>query len=298
MGAGNYNIVNGYGGNDVIKLGGGEGTAVLLGGGDNTLTASSGYVGSIIAYRGNDEVTLGSGGAGSVSLGRGDDSLILGAGGAGSVELGQGNDTVVLSLLADKEGGAFLNGGGGTPEGGGTFADTVDFGKFSKSLAVDLGSTAAIDTGDGFFALANFENVMGGKGKDTLKGNGAANEIDGGAGADALTGGGGNDRFSFSSKLDSQINVDQVIDFNKSGNDIIALDGDIFTKLTGTGKLTAAQFESNSSGNAGDGQDRIVYETDTGELYYDSNGSAGGGSTLFAVLTKNLSLDASDFFAL
>ena len=42
--------------------------------------------------------------------------------------------------------------------------------------------------------------------------------------------------------------------------------------------LTAGQFVRNGSGLAQDANDRIVYETDTGRLSYDSNGNAAGGS--------------------
>jgi Ca2+-binding RTX toxin-like protein len=45
-----------------------------------------------------------------------------------------------------------------------------------------------------------------------------------------------------------------------------------------------------------DGNDRIVYETDTGRLMYDVNGSAAGGAVHFATLKPNLALTNQDFF--
>ena len=62
--------------------------------------------------------------------------------------------------------------------------------------------------------------------------------------------------------------------------------------------LTADQFVRNTTGLAADGNDHIIYETDTGWLYYDSNGSAAGGSTHFATLAANLALTNADFIVL
>ena len=42
-------------------------------------------------------------------------------------------------------------------------------------------------------------------------------------------------------------------------------------------------------------QDRIVYNSATGQLFFDSNGNAAGGSTLFANLATGLALSNTDF---
>lgn len=44
-----------------------------------------------------------------------------------------------------------------------------------------------------------------------------------------------------------------------------------------------------------DADDRIIYETDTGKLFYDSNGIAAGGAVQIARLTPNLALTHLDF---
>ena len=48
-------------------------------------------------------------------------------------------------------------------------------------------------------------------------------------------------------------------------------------------------------GVAQDALDRIIYETDTGKLIYDSNGDAAGGAVHFATLTAGLALTNADF---
>ncbi|MNT95571.1 hypothetical protein D3C72_2374700 [compost metagenome] len=78
-------------------------------------------------------------------------------------------------------------------------------------------------------------------------------------------------------------------------DDTIWLENAIFTALTTTGALASTAFVANASGLAADASDRVIYETDTGMLYYDSNGSAAGGRVLIADLDAGLGLTALDF---
>lgn len=78
-------------------------------------------------------------------------------------------------------------------------------------------------------------------------------------------------------------------------DDTIWLENAIFTALTTTGALASTAFVANTSGLAADASDRVIYETDTGMLYYDSNGSAAGGRVLIADLDPGLGLTALDF---
>ena len=127
-----------------------------------------------------------------------------------------------------------------------------------------------------------------------LTGNSGANILDGGAGSDTLRGYAGADSFVFRDTLGSS-NIDTIVDFNVA-EDTIRLENSIFTAIAGTGTLTTAQFAANTSGAALDASDRIIYETDTGKLFYDSNGSAAGGQVQFALLDPGLALTHTDFF--
>lgn len=60
----------------------------------------------------------------------------------------------------------------------------------------------------------------------------------------------------------------------------------IFAALTPTGTLAAGAFWSNTTGLAHDADDRIIYNTVTGQLLYDANGTGAGGGILFATLTS------------
>ena len=101
----------------------------------------------------------------------------------------------------------------------------------------------------------------------------------------------------FNTALNAATNVDQITDFNVAADTII-LENAIFSTIVGTGTLTAAQFVANTAGTAQDASDRIVYETDTGRLFYDSNGDAAGGATQFAQLAAGLALTNNDFLIL
>ena len=126
-----------------------------------------------------------------------------------------------------------------------------------------------------------------------IYGNSGANLIDGKGGLDTLYGGNGTDTFVFSAAFGVG-NVDTMADFSAAA-DTIALDNAIFTKLTVSGQLLSGYFRANTTGAAQDANDHIIYETDTGRLIYDSNGSAGGGAVIFATLTGNPTITAADF---
>lgn len=59
--------------------------------------------------------------------------------------------------------------------------------------------------------------------------------------------------------------------------------------------LAAAAFKANATGTATEADDRIIYNTATGALFYDANGAAAGGSIQFAVLANKAALSAAEF---
>ncbi len=107
-----------------------------------------------------------------------------------------------------------------------------------------------------------------------------------------VTGGAGNDHFVFDTALNASNNVDTISDFNVA-NDTIRLENAIFTALTTTGTLAASAFHIGAGAQAAD--DRIIYDNVTGDLFYDGNGNAAGGSIQFAHLSAGLNLTFQDF---
>lgn len=145
-------------------------------------------------------------------------------------------------------------------------------------------------------AGAGDDYLAGGVGKDVLKGDAGNDKLNGGADNDILTGGAGRDAFVFNTALGTA-NVDTITDF-RVVDDVIQLENAIFTKLLKTGFLETAQFAANASGLATDKADRIIYETDTGKLSYDADGTGAGKAVHFATLTAHLTLAADDFFVI
>jgi Ca2+-binding RTX toxin-like protein len=163
-----------------------------------------------------------------------------------------------------------------------------------------LGSDYA-DVLDGFAgndtirAWSGNDTVLGEAGNDRLDGMFGNDVIVGGAGNDTLTGGAGSDYFVFNAALSATANVDRITDFNVA-QDTIRVDNAVMPGLGArVGTLAAGQFWKSATGQAHDANDRIIYETDTGWLNYDSNGSAAGGLVHFAKLAPNLALTNADF---
>jgi Ca2+-binding RTX toxin-like protein len=116
--------------------------------------------------------------------------------------------------------------------------------------------------------------------------------LTGGAGADTLTGGAGNDAFVFEGPTDG---IDTILDFSPTGggnNDWIELDNAGFTALS-TGTLAAGAFHTGAT--AADEFDRIIYDSSTGALYYDSDGTGVASQFQIAKLNTGLTITNQDF---
>jgi Ca2+-binding RTX toxin-like protein len=182
---------------------------------------------------------------------------------------------------------------------GGTGTDTVVYSALKTSVGSTLGvkvnlmNTAIQITGSsGSDLLLSIENLTGSNKNDTLGGNSAANVLNGGLGNDILTGGAGKDVFVFDTALNR--NVDQIKDFSVV-DDTIQLENSVFKQLSSTGSLKASYFVKNTTGKANDTDDFIIYDTDSGALFYDADGSGAGAAVQFAIVSIGVVLTAADF---
>lgn len=142
--------------------------------------------------------------------------------------------------------------------------------------------------------LLTGSSAINGTGNDLgniIVGNSAANVLNGGLDNDTMTGGTGHDTFVFTTTLGAS-NVDRINDYSVT-DDTIKLDDAIFQTLGGTGQLDATMLVIGTA--AADGDDHIIYNSATGALYYDANGSAAGGQVRFAILGVGLALTSADF---
>jgi Ca2+-binding RTX toxin-like protein len=154
---------------------------------------------------------------------------------------------------------------------------------------------------DWLFGEAGDDELFGGNGADLLVGGTGNDELNGGAGDDdiagergndTLTGGGGEDWFFFDTRLNAALNVDTITDF-VHGTDEIQLDSRIFSNIGG-GTPSADQFHIGPA--AADAQDRLIYDSATGALYYDRDGTGPEAQIQFAELDPGLPLTQGDFF--
>jgi ELWxxDGT repeat protein len=175
-------------------------------------------------------------------------------------------------------------------------AEIID-GRGGNDTVKALGGDDTVKGGDGHDSAdggKGADRLEGNKGNDTLIGGKGNDTLLGGAGKDSLDGGAGKDVFVFDSALGAS-NLDKIKGF-KVADDVIWLDKDIFTKLGAVGSTIGNKaFWKSADGKAHDGNDRLIYESDTGKLTYDSNGKAAGGATLIATLDKGLALTQADF---
>lgn len=162
----------------------------------------------------------------------------------------------------------------------GTVALSVDATAGANGLTIIGNAGANSITGTGFA-----DSITGGAGNDSLIGGTGDDTLSGGAGADQLTGGTGTDTFVFDSATGTG-NIDTIIDFS-SGTDHIALSQSVFAALTALGAITSAQFFASASATAAhDADDRIVYNTTTGALYYDADGQGHAAAVQIAIIGK------------
>ncbi len=221
-----------------------------------------------------------------------------------TIQAGGGNDRIDLSRFGTASyGDEVIDGGAGF--------DVVSFHTGSGALSavvVDLAAGTATGGGQdgaGSASLTSIEWVVGTDAfGDRLSGSAAAERFEGRGGNDTLSGMGGNDTlvgeagqdmFVFASAPGSG-NVDLVMGF-AAGSDEAAFDNTVFTALGADGDFAAgdARFAAGAGFTSGrDASDRIVYNTSTGNLYYDADGSGGGGAQLIATLQGNPTIAAND----
>ncbi|MEH1816335.1 MAG: calcium-binding protein [Nostoc sp.] len=198
---------------------------------------------------------------------------------------GDGND--FLSVSSDSDGQNTLNGGVGD--------DTLDV---SSSTGNNL-----LDGGDGndsliaSYALGN-NTLQGGSGDDTLRGGIGDAIIIGGKGNDRLFGEGGTDTFVFSSFDEG---LDLIRDFGavNEPNELIQVSAGGFGGGLSAGVLKASQFTLGESATTS--TQRFIYNSTTGALFFDQDGSAGEFTQVqfaqvqFTTLSAGLSLTNNNF---
>ena len=90
-----------------------------------------------------------------------------------------------------------------------------------------------------------------------------------------------------------RLNIDVITDFSVA-QDTILLDDAIFSSSLGLGNISAGELVIGAA--ALDANDRIIYDSGSGALSYDSDGAGGTAQVQFATLSAGLALTNLDFF--
>jgi Ca2+-binding RTX toxin-like protein len=150
------------------------------------------------------------------------------------------------------------------------------------------------------------ENVQGSDWAETIKGNEQRNSLHGGGGQDRLEGGANNDTLNGGLGLDTLVDgagfdffkfdtalgagsVDPILDYSVA-EDTIYLDNSVFTALPAADMRTLSSAEFRIGTAAQDASDRIIYNSNSGALLYDPDGTGTAAAVQFATLTPFLNV--------
>lgn len=161
----------------------------------------------------------------------------------------------------------------------GTGTDRLNFGAFTTGVSASLRDASVSFDGTSFVGqIAQFENISGGTGNDTLIGNDGVNSLDGGAGNDTVRGEGGDDLISVGLGDDS-------LD-GGAGDDLLVGQGDFDFQLTdaalisllGNNALQSIELARLTGGTADNVLDASVFSGSVTLLGGDGNDTLSDAS--------------------
>ena len=181
-------------------------------------------------------------------------------------------------------------------QAGDIIVETAGTDNVNASVSYSLAAGVSVETLRTTDAAATTAiNLTGNNLANTVVGNAGVNVLNGGASAsdnDMLTGGAGNDYFAFNTALNAPPTSTPSPTLRwrttPSGWTMRCSPGS-----RPVGVLNADAFHIGTA--AADAEDRLVYNSATGALSYDANGTGAGGLAQFAKLAAGLSLTTADF---
>jgi Ca2+-binding RTX toxin-like protein len=292
---GGGDTITGGAGADTID--GGAGADTITGGaGVDTLTGGTGadiFVIGTVAHLAAGETINGTAEAGTI------DTLRLSAAGtynlstfttitnidsiAFNVNAAGFNLTVVDSQVstADANGDGTLNDLQVSASLAMTNAVTINASALTGSNRITVAGTN-LGGGDTITGGAGADTIDGGAGADTINGGAGADTITGGAGVDNMTGGTGADHFVYMATSEG---TDTIADFNVAQGDMIDILASAFGGGLTAGTDPATVFGSSASNTFGSASERLHYNTATGQLLYDADGTGAGAAVTLATFT-------------
>ena len=232
-------------------------------------------------------------------------NILDGGGGYDVMRGGLGNDTYFVDAIGDRVIEDSAGGGidqvisSATFELGGNIENLTLTGTASNGTGNALANRIVGNEGaNDLFGADGDDTLIGAGGNDQLYGQAGNNRLDGGAGDDVvragdgndtMTGGSGVDHFIFTSPLDPLTNVDVITDY-EAGIENILIDRDIMPGIVG--HLDQQHFRLGTT--ALDADDRILYDSATGQIFYDADGVGGVAAIHFLSITPGTDLTFRD----
>ncbi|MDX3909060.1 MAG: polysaccharide lyase family 7 protein [Sphingobium sp.] len=321
-GMGGDDLLSGLGGNDVLD--GGTGADQMTGGdgndfyyvdnvGDRVIeTRSTGGIDTVFSSidfaldsfvenataLGTADIKLTGTSKGNVLTGNAGNNILDGGASTDTMIGGAGNDTYYVSTSADV---VVETLGGGNDlvisSAGYVLADNVErlllAGTTGSGTGNELDNELSGNASANKLAgMAGNDRIFGLDGNDKLDGGNGSDWLFGGNGVDQLSGGRGNDYFVFNTAPGEK---DKITDFNVA-DDTLVFDNAFFAALGGDGQLSAAAFAIGKAATTV-GQ-HLLYNSATGVLSYDADGSGSGAAVQIATLTSGLHLTSADFLVI
>jgi Ca2+-binding RTX toxin-like protein len=299
------------GGQGVNTLDGGTGDDTLYGGrfGDSSETGGAGADHFALDFGGTARVTDFSSGVDKIRL---DGNLFSSVGASGDYSAGDVRFYSAAGATAahdaddrfvyDSSTGNMYYDADGTGAGSAQFLGTLQgapsIGATDVEVINGTSPTPTPTPGTSLNGTNNADTLVGGAGNDTIFGNSGNDWIEGRGGNDQLSGGSGQDSYVF--REFGASNADTLLNFD-SNWDAMRFDNAAFTALGADGHFVAgdARFFAAAGASAGhDADDRIVYNTSTGQLYYDADGAGGADAQLVATIQGGGTVAAQDIWVI
>ncbi|MEH1768590.1 beta strand repeat-containing protein [Nostoc sp.] len=320
----NDNIV-GSNGNDTLSTGDGGKDTIDGGKGDDLLSVDYSYATGGITSTFNATTNIGSITAGTYQVSyknierldisgttyndnivgsNGNDTLSTGDGGKDTIDGGKGEDVLLINYRSAN--GGITSTFNATTNVGSITAGTNQV-SYKNIERLDISGTtyndnivgnSGNDTIDGGYS--GNDTIIGGAGNDILTASYSGNNtLYGGFGNDILTGESGNDTLYGGDGIDTfnfysyDEGFDRIYDFN-AANEVIQVSSTGFGGGLSPGILLASQFRIGTSATTS--SQRFIYDSTTGGLFFDQDGSAGAFAKVqFAQLSAGLSLTENNF---
>ncbi|MDB9390714.1 beta strand repeat-containing protein [Microcystis aeruginosa] len=219
----------------------------------------------------------------NIITGNSGNNILNGATGIDTLIGGLGNDTYQVDTTTDT-----------ITENANQGTDTVE-----SSVTYTLGNNLENLTLTGTTNINGTGNTLnniitGNSGNNILNGSDGNDTLIGGTGNDTLTGGAGGDQFTFNNRNEG---IDTITDFLSSQGDKIAVSAAGFGGGLAAGvAITAAQFVLGTT--ALNASNRFIYNTITGGLFFDGDGTGTLAAIQIATLSSKPTLTASDILVL